>query len=120
MEMKMGMLKEEAVTPCAADADQSTGSRCRFCDALLKHTLVDLGMSPLCESYVSAERKNQMEPFYPLHVYICEHCFLAQLDEFVSPEDIFTEYAYFSSYADSWVEHARQYAEMMTERFKLN
>jgi SAM-dependent methyltransferase len=61
-----------------------------------------------------------MEPFYPLHVYVCERCFLAQLDEFVSPQDIFTEYAYFSSYADSWVEHARQYAEMMTERFQLN
>jgi SAM-dependent methyltransferase len=77
-------------------------------------------MSPLCESYVSAERKNQMEPFYPLHVFMCERCFLAQLDEFVSPQEIFTEYAYFSSFADSWVEHARQYAEMMIERFQLN
>jgi hypothetical protein len=103
-----------------AGTEQATGSRCRFCDAALKHTFVDLGMSPLCESYVSAERKNQMEPFYPLHVYVCERCFLVQLDEFVSPVDIFTEYAYFSSFADSWVEHARQYAEMMIERFKLN
>src|SRR4051794_7176423 len=120
MEMKMEMVKEEAETNLATGAEQSTDSRCRFCDAALKHTLVDLGMSPLCESYVSAERKNQMQPFYPLHVYGCERCFLAQLDEFVSPEEIFTEYAYFSSYADSWVEHARQYAEMMIERFKLN
>src|SRR6188768_446573 len=120
MEMKMRMLKEEAETTRSTDAMQSTGSRCRFCDAILKHTLVDLGMSPLCESYVSAERKNQMEPFYPLHVYVCERCFLAQLDEFVSPQEIFTQYAYFSSFADSWVEHARQYAEMMIERFRLN
>jgi SAM-dependent methyltransferase len=120
MEMKMGMLEQDARTTSETGVEQPIGSRCRFCDAALKHTLVDLGMSPLCESYVSAERQNEMEPFYPLHVYVCERCFLAQLDEFVSPEHIFTEYAYFSSYADSWVEHARQYAEMMTERFKLN
>jgi hypothetical protein len=63
---------------------------------------------------------NQMEAFYPLHVFVCEECFLVQLDEFVSPAEIFTEYAYFSSFADSWVEHARQYAEMMIERFRLN
>src|ERR1700742_375320 len=109
--MEMLTQKEEASRQ--TDVEQSTSSRCRFCDAALKHTVVDLGMSPLCESYVSAERKNQMEPFYPLHVYVCERCFLVQLDEFVSPEDIFAEYAYFSSFADSWVEHARQYAEMM-------
>jgi 2-polyprenyl-3-methyl-5-hydroxy-6-metoxy-1,4-benzoquinol methylase len=116
----MQTLKDPAETERMNDAEQLTGSRCRFCDEALTHTLVDLGMSPLCESYVSAERKNQMEPFYPLHVYVCDRCFLAQLDEFVSPEEIFTEYAYFSSFADSWVEHARQYAEMMIERFKLN
>ncbi len=116
--MKTLIDKPEA-TP-VADAASSTGMRCRFCDALLKHTFVDLGMSPLCESYVSADHMNQMEPFYPLHVFVCERCFLVQLDEFVSPQDIFTEYAYFSSYADSWVEHARQYAEMMTDRFQLN
>src|SRR3954468_17648964 len=120
MEMKMQTLKDPAETERMNDAEQLTGSRCRFCDEALTDTLGDLGMSPLCESYVSAERKNQMEPFYPLHVYVCDRCFLAQLDEFVSPEEIFTEYAYFSSFADSWVEHARQYAEMMIERFKLN
>jgi hypothetical protein len=76
-------------------------------------------MSPLCESYVRADRVNQMEAFYPLHVYVCDECFLVQLDEFVSPAEIFTEYAYFSSFADSWVEHARRYAEMMIERFRL-
>ena len=101
------------------EAGAAGGSRCRFCDAPLSHTLVDLGMSPLCESYVPAERLMQMEPFYPLHVYVCGSCYLAQLDEFVSAEEIFTEYAYFSSYADSWVEHARQYAVMVQERFGL-
>ena len=76
-------------------------------------------MSPLCESYVPAERLGAMEPFYPLHVRICERCLLVQLEEFVAPEEIFTEYAYFSSYSDSWVSHARTYVEMATERFGL-
>jgi 2-polyprenyl-3-methyl-5-hydroxy-6-metoxy-1,4-benzoquinol methylase len=89
------------------------------CGTPLRHTFVDLGMSPLCESYLSAEKLNQMEPFYPLHVYVCERCFLVQLEEFVSREEIFTEYAYFSSYADSWVEHMHRYAEMMVNRLGL-
>jgi 2-polyprenyl-3-methyl-5-hydroxy-6-metoxy-1,4-benzoquinol methylase len=89
------------------------------CGTPLRHTFVDLGMSPLCESYLSAEKLNQMEPFYPLHVYVCERCFLVQLEEFVSREEIFTEYAYFSSYADSWVEHMNRYAEMMVNRLGL-
>ncbi len=76
-------------------------------------------MSPLCESYVPAERLAAMEPFYPLHVRICERCLLVQLEEFVAPEEIFTEYAYFSSYSDSWVAHARGYVEMAVERFGL-
>jgi SAM-dependent methyltransferase len=92
---------------------------CRFCAAPLRHTFVDLGMSPLCESYVSAERLGAMEPFYPLHARICERCLLVQLEEFVAPEEIFTEYAYFSSYSDSWVAHARSYVEMAVERFGL-
>jgi hypothetical protein len=82
--------------------------------------MVDLGMSPLCESYLSAEQLNQMEPFYPLHVCVCESCFLVQLEEYVSPEHIFTEYAYFSSYADTWLQHSRRYTEQMIERFRLN
>ena len=77
--------------------------RCRFCNAELHHTLVDLGMSPLCESYLRADQLNHMEPFYPLHVYVCEQCFLVQLEEYVSPAEIFTEYAYFSSYSDTWL-----------------
>lgn len=77
-------------------------------------------MSPLCESYLAAEQLNQMEPFYPLHAYVCENCFLAQLEEYVSPEKIFTEYAYFSSYADSWLKHAKNYTDLMVERFGIN
>ncbi|MBE7554322.1 MAG: methyltransferase domain-containing protein [Anaerolineales bacterium] len=93
---------------------------CRFCGSVLCYTVVDLGMSPLCESYLSAGQLNQMEPFYPLHVYVCENCFLVQLEEYVSPEHIFTEYAYFSSYADSWLQHAKKYTDLMVERFGLN
>ena len=83
-------------------------------------TFLDLGVSPLCESYVSLERLNQMEPFYPLHVRVCRRCFLVQLEAYVQPEDIFTEYAYFSAFSDSWVRHARDYAEMMIARLGLD
>jgi SAM-dependent methyltransferase len=76
-------------------------------------------MSPLCESYVEAARLDEMEPFYPLHVRICERCFLVQLRAYVRPEDIFEEYAYFSSYSSSWVEHARTYVDTVTERLGL-
>ena len=93
---------------------------CRFCGAPLRYTFVDLGMSPLCESFLSADQMNQMEPFYPLHTYVCEQCFLVQLEEYVSPAEIFTEYAYFSSYATSWLEHAKKYTDLMVERFHLD
>jgi SAM-dependent methyltransferase len=99
---------------------ESASPLCRFCSAPLEHTFVDLGMSPLCESYVPRERLGAMEPFYPLHVRICEQCLLVQLEEFVAPEDIFTEYAYFSSYSDSWVAHAREYVDAAVERFGLD
>jgi SAM-dependent methyltransferase len=92
---------------------------CRFCGKELQSTFVDLGMSPLCESYVDQSQLNQMEPFYPLHVYVCQNCYLVQLEEYVKPEDIFTEYAYFSSYSDSWLKHAHDYTEMIVERLKL-
>jgi C-methyltransferase C-terminal domain/Putative zinc binding domain/Methyltransferase domain len=95
-------------------------SRCRFCGTPLKHTFVDLGMSPLCESFVPAERVNEMEAFYPLHVYVCDGCWLVQLQEYVSREDIFTEYAYFSSYSTSWLEHCRKYCDQMVARFGLD
>ncbi len=93
---------------------------CRFCGAALTSTFVDLGQSPLCESYRSQQQLNQMEPFYPLHVYVCSACFLVQLEAFVAPEQLFSDYAYFSSYSDSWLEHARQYAAAMVARFGLN
>ena len=93
---------------------------CRFCNATLQYTFVDLGVSPLCESYVDSAQLNRMEPFYPLHVYVCEHCFLVQLEEYVSPESIFTEYAYFSSYSDTWLQHAKEYTQMIVERFRLS
>src|SRR5512140_789414 len=92
-------------------------STCRFCGESLRFTFVDLGMSPLCESYLTAEQLNQMEPFYPLHAYVCESCFLVQVQEYVEPENIFGEYAYFSSYSDTWLQHAKSYAERMVERF---
>ncbi|MBA2350573.1 MAG: methyltransferase domain-containing protein [Burkholderiales bacterium] len=98
---------------------ENTAPACRFCDAELRHSLVDLGMSPLCNTQVEPHQLNHMEPFYPLHAYVCEKCFLVQLGEFVSPDAIFSDYAYFSSYSDSWVQHAKRYADMAAERFKL-
>jgi SAM-dependent methyltransferase len=93
---------------------------CRFCATPLEATFADLGMSPLANSYVPPERANAMEPFYPLHAYVCSKCFLVQLGEFESPEHIFSDYAYFSSYSSSWLEHSRRYVEAMSERWGLD
>jgi SAM-dependent methyltransferase len=95
------------------------GPVCRFCAAPLRHTFVDLGMSPLCQRHVEPHQLNHMEPFYPLHVRVCESCFLVQLDEYVSPSEIFSDYAYFSSFSDTWLAHAKAYAGMMKERLGL-
>jgi SAM-dependent methyltransferase len=92
---------------------------CRFCGAALQRTVVDLGMSPLCESYVAADRVNAMEPFYPLHVWVCDRCYLVQIEEYVSGEEIFTDYAYFSSYSDSWLDHCRRYVDQMIAQLSL-
>src|ERR1700750_766092 len=92
---------------------------CRFCGAPLEHRVVDLGMSPLCESYVPPERLDAMEPFYPLNVWVCSECLLVQLNEYVTPKEIFTEYAYFSSYSSSWLRHASDYTGMIVERLGL-
>jgi len=92
---------------------------CRFCGTRLRTTFVDLGMSPLCQTHIEPHQLNHMEPFYPLHVWVCHECFLVQLEEYVAPSEIFSNYAYFSSYSDSWVEHARRYVELVTERFGL-
>lgn len=94
-------------------------SCCRFCATPLEHTFVDLGMSPLSNAYLTTQQTLRMEPFYPLHAFVCEACFLVQLEEFESPQRIFCDYAYFSSYSDSWVEHARHYALTMMARLKL-
>ena len=93
--------------------------KCRICGAELTRTFVDLGMSPLCESYVAADRADDAETFYPLHVRLCESCLLVQIPAYVSGEDIFSDYAYFSSYSDSWVAHAGKYAEMISGRLGL-
>jgi SAM-dependent methyltransferase len=93
---------------------------CRFCGAALENTFIDLGMSPLCETYPAAADLNRGEKFYPLHVYVCGKCFLVQLEQYESPEAIFSDYAYFSSYSDSWLKHANNYCEKMRARFGLN
>lgn len=93
--------------------------KCRFCSHPLANVFVDLGMSPLCQTHITPAQLNAMEPFYPLRAYVCSECLLVQLEEFVAPADIFTEYAYFSSFSDSWVEHARRYSEQMRYRFGL-
>lgn len=92
---------------------------CRLCSSPLVHTFVDLGMSPPCESFIAADAANDVEPFYPLHAFVCDECLLVQLQEYVAPENIFTEYAYFSSFSDSWVAHAKRYCDMVIERFVL-
>jgi SAM-dependent methyltransferase len=97
-----------------------TPPRCRFCQTELNTSFVDLGVSPLCQTHIEPARLNEMEPFYPLHVWVCRECLLVQLEEYVAPANIFTEYAYFSSYADSWVEHARRYTEQVRKRFDLS
>jgi C-methyltransferase C-terminal domain/Putative zinc binding domain/Methyltransferase domain len=107
------------VTDDLAGHGSAGGSHCRFCEAPLELTMVDLGKSPLCESFLPADRLEAMEPFFPLHVRVCERCWLAQLPSFVPPAEIFEEYAYFSAYSESWVEHARRYVEMITERLGL-
>jgi SAM-dependent methyltransferase len=92
--------------------------RCRFCETELEHVFVDLGMSPIANDYVPAEKANSMEPFYPLRVYVCHRCFLVQLPAVQSADAIFRDdYAYFSSMSDSWLAHAREYVENVTERF---
>jgi SAM-dependent methyltransferase len=93
--------------------------RCRFCGAALRLTFVDLGMSPLCETYPAGADLKRGETYYPLHVYVCEECWLVQLEEYASPDKIFSEYAYFSSYSDSWLKHCEEYCQAMRSRFGL-
>lgn len=94
--------------------------KCRFCNHHLKHSFCDLGKSPLSNSYLRKEDLAKPEPFYPLHVFLCDKCFLVQLEEFESPDQIFSDYAYFSSYSESWLKHCEKYVQEMIQRFKLN
>jgi SAM-dependent methyltransferase len=93
---------------------------CRFCAAPLEQVFADLGMSPLANSFLAPEQANAMEPFYPLRAFVCSSCFLVQLEEFETPHEIFSDYAYFSSYSTSWLDHSRRYVEQMVERFGID
>lgn len=93
---------------------------CRFCKAPLVNSFADLGMSPLANSYLPAEKLSGMEAFYPLHAYVCSECYLVQLEEFESPQAIFSDYAYFSSYSESWLRHAKGYVDNMMRRYDIN
>ncbi|MCD7908799.1 MAG: methyltransferase domain-containing protein [Clostridium sp.] len=93
---------------------------CRFCQTPIDDVVVDLGTSPLANSYVPKEKRMAMEPFFPLTVFFCPQCGLVQLDQFAPPEDIFSHYDYFSSFSETWLAHARDYVEDMTEAFGLD
>lgn len=93
---------------------------CRFCKTPLTTSFVDLGMSPLSNAYLAPQDLQRMEAFFPLHAYVCSQCFLVQLAQFESPENIFSHYAYFSSYSETWLQHAQRYTEMICEKLSLN
>lgn len=97
-----------------------SNKKCRFCSANLKTTFADLGMSPIANSYLSSKDLNKMEPFFPLHAFVCEHCFLVQLLEYESPEAIFSDYAYFSSYSKTWLEHSQHFVVDVIDKFCLD
>jgi SAM-dependent methyltransferase len=107
-----------AERPCSLES-QPSGTPCRFCGTALRHVFADLGSSPLANAYIPPERVGAMEPYYPLRALVCSRCFLVQLEEFETPEQIFCDYAYFSSYSTSWLEHCRRYTEKMIERLGL-
>ncbi|HPF13010.1 MAG: class I SAM-dependent methyltransferase [Planctomycetes bacterium] len=103
----------------SSPASPQSVARCRFCSAPLEHTFVNLGKSPLCESFLTLEQLDRGEMFYPLHAWVCSECYLVQLKDYVAADSIFDDYAYFSSFSDSWLRHAAHYCEAMTERFNL-
>jgi SAM-dependent methyltransferase len=114
------MIAVKPVTNFSGSGVSRKGHHCRVCGSKLQHTFVDLGMSPLCESFITAEELDSAERYFPLRAEVCDNCFLVQLTEYVSPENIFSEYAYFSSYSTSWVAHAKAYCGMIKERLGLN
>src|SRR5690348_10757418 len=96
-----------------------TTSRCRFCGTPLRHSFCDLGMSPPSNAYLKSDALHRAEAFYPLHAYVCDQCYLVQLEQFQTPSEIFTNYAYFSSYSDTWLAHAYAYTELIRKRFGI-
>jgi 2-polyprenyl-3-methyl-5-hydroxy-6-metoxy-1,4-benzoquinol methylase len=92
---------------------------CRFCDAPLSQSVIDLGRSPPANAYLTAEELEHPEPSFPLHAYVCGSCFLVQLQDFQSPDELFGDYAYFSSYSDTWMRHVERYCDDMIRRFNL-
>ena len=115
--MTIAVHDQPVPAPASAPAN---APRCRFCAAPLMHTFADLGTSPLCQRHVTPARFNQAEAFYPLHVYVCDRCWLVQLPEYCAKEEIFdAEYGYFSSFSDTWLAHAQRYVAMMIPRFGL-
>src|ERR1700690_4477220 len=118
--MTMTTLTSPTTTTASSAQNQPkpSGQSCRFCDKGLSQTFVDLGMSPMCESYQADT--NHGETYYPLHTYVCDNCFLVQLDEYESRGAIFSDYLYFSSFSDSWLKHAETYCDKMISRFGLN
>ena len=109
-----------ASTIASETVQRIIAAACRFCGAPLRKTFVDLAMSPLCESFPSAAELNRGEVYYPLHAYVCQKCFLVQLEQYESPENIFSDYAYFSSFSDSWLKHAETYCSKMKSRLNLS
>ena len=95
-------------------------NKCRFCHSELNHTFVNLGMSPLSNSYIPLKDADRGQMTYPLHARVCDKCFLVQLEEFESPSNIFSDYAYFSSYSSSWLTHAKNYVDFMTLNYPIN
>ncbi len=95
-------------------------NHCRFCGNRLTENFANLGMSPLSNAFIAPENAQRMEPFYPLHAFVCDKCYLVQLDEFESPEHIFEDYLYFSSFSEGWLRHAAAYADHMIARYALD
>ena len=112
--MPMSTATDRVVEP-----SEQVKRRCRFCAEPLQHTFADLGMSPLSNSYVPFDKADAMEPFYPLHAYVCTNCWLVQLQVYETGEQIFSDYAYFSSFSDSWLAHCKAYAVEMQRRLDL-
>src|SRR6476659_9549704 len=104
--------RERAVTAVASIS-------CRLCGSTDLRSFLDLGATPPCELFLTAAAVEEPEPTYPLHVRVCERCLLAQIPPLITPEDTFTEYAYFSSFSTSWVEHARRFVDGAVERLGL-